>query len=277
MLKCVALKAQSSFLPLSSLLLRKASTSQPKERWDLVAAVCLERRPCLTPRLGQTEQAMVDLLDTKEIEDSLLCDHELLAKADLEREEKKRAGENLEGEEEGIITAFDMEDSWKKGAVTFQPASRLTEADTSNNVHSVDRLLDTHLRLVTKLQLGKDLHWALPWTIRLDGETMREAAERGLRERCGQQLQEQAMLLGNAPGSFYKYTYPKHYSEKMGGVRGAKVFIYKGFLKHQISKEPGVEVKAPVEDFQWATLAEMEELLDRKTFRAIEEMSMPED
>ena len=35
------------------------------------------------------------------------------------------------------------------------------------------------------------------------------------------------MLLGNAPGSFYKYRYPKHYSEKRGGARGAKVFIYK--------------------------------------------------
>ena len=74
------------------------------------------------------------------------------------------------------------------------------------------------------------------------------------------------------------------------------------FLKHQISKEPGVEVKvislmmemlvmkmmqsvsrtivllqAPVEDFQWATMTEMEELLDRNTFRAIDQMSMPED
>ena len=78
-----------------------------------------------------------------------------------------------------------------------------------------------------------------------------------------------------------------------------------GFLKHQISKEPGVEVKvislmmemlvmmmmtkiqlvsrtivllqAPVEDFQWATMVEMEQLLDRNTFKAIEQMSMPED
>ena len=74
------------------------------------------------------------------------------------------------------------------------------------------------------------------------------------------------------------------------------------FLKHQISKEPGVEVQvislmmemlvmkmmqsvsrtivllqAPVEDFQWATMTEMEELLDRNTFRAIDQMSMPED
>ena len=34
------------------------------------------------------------------------------------------------------------------------------------------------------------------------------------------------MLLGNAPSSFYKYKYPKHWAEKQG-AKGAKVFIYK--------------------------------------------------
>ena len=38
-----------------------------------------------------------------------------------------------------------------------------------------------------------------------------------------------------------------------------------------------VLLQAPVEDFQWATMTEMEELLDRNTFRAIDQMSMPED
>ena len=34
------------------------------------------------------------------------------------------------------------------------------------------------------------------------------------------------MLLGNAPSSFYKYKYPKHWADKQG-AKGAKVFIYK--------------------------------------------------
>jgi hypothetical protein len=33
---------------------------------------------------------------------------------DQERLEKKRRGEVLEGEEEAVITALDMEDAWKK-------------------------------------------------------------------------------------------------------------------------------------------------------------------
>ncbi len=37
-----------------------------------------------------------------------------LIRQDEERLEKKRRGELLEGEEEAVITALDMEDAWKK-------------------------------------------------------------------------------------------------------------------------------------------------------------------
>ena len=66
------------------------------------------------------------------------------------------------------------------------------------------------------------------------------------------------MLLGNAPSSFYKYKYPKHWAEKQG-AKGAKVFIYKvqililvksglnfyfqGYIQHQINQEPGVTIE----------------------------------
>ena len=74
---------------------------------------------------------------------------------------------------------------------------------------------------------------------------MREAAERALISRCGSQLEEQTQMLGNAPSSFYQYKYPRHYSEERG-VRGAKVFIFKAYLKHQMRVDPGVEVQVQV-------------------------------
>jgi hypothetical protein len=40
--------------------------------------------------------------------------HWILIRQDQERLEKKRRGEVLEGEEEAVITALDMEDAWKK-------------------------------------------------------------------------------------------------------------------------------------------------------------------
>jgi hypothetical protein len=35
--------------------------------------------------------------------------------------------------------------------------------------------------------------------------------------------------------------------------------------------------QAPLLDYQWATYAEMQHLLDKNTFRAVEQMLMPED
>ena len=202
---------------------------------------------------------MVELVRQKELEGSMLSDHELKARSDRLREERKKAGEEVEEMEEGVTAALDLEDMWKKEASTFTPASKTTEADAKGDVRSLDRKLDSSLRLLTKLQLGKDLHWDLPWTIRVPGETMREAAERSLEERCGSSVREKSTLLGNAPSSFYKYKYPKHWAEKQG-AKGAKVFIYKvpkyfnilengfyfcgqGYIQHQINQEAGVTVK----------------------------------
>merc|ERR1711902_303374 len=175
------------------------------------------------------------------------------------REERKKAGEEVEEMEEGVTAALDMEDMWKKEASTFTPAPTTTMADSNGDVRSMDRKLDSSLRLLTKLQLGKDLHWDLPWTI-----------------RCGANVRENSMLLGNAPSSFYKYKYPKHWAEKQG-AKGAKVFIYKGYIQHQINQDVGVSVKEPLRDYQWATLEEMQQMLDRNTFKAVEQMLMPED
>ena len=154
----------------------------------------------MTPALGEKEASMVELVTQKELEGFMLSDHELKARSDKLREERKKAGEEVEEMEEGVTAALDMEDMWKKEASTFTPAPTTTMADSNGDVRSMDRKLDSSLRLLTKLQLGKDLHWDLPWTIRYfitnlrncflssfesreAGETMREAAERGLEER----------------------------------------------------------------------------------------------
>ena len=143
-----------------------AQVNGGKEKWDLVAAVCLERRPVVTPALGEKEAAMVEMVRQKELEGSMLSDHELKARSDRIREERKKAGEEVEEMEEGVTAALDLEDMWKKEASTFTPASKTTEADVKGDVRSTDRKLDSSLRLLTKLQLGNDLHWDLPWTIR---------------------------------------------------------------------------------------------------------------
>jgi large subunit ribosomal protein L46 len=263
------------------LLIRQSSneaTMNPKKedlKWDIVAAVSLERLPVVTPSQLPLEASMTTYLAAKEVEQSMLCDHELHHIGDLDRQERKRRGEWVEGEEDIVTkTALDLEDDWRKGASGFQAADRETEADRQVDVKSVSRMLHKTLKLIGKYKLGEEEYWDLPWVVRKDGETLRETAERAVRERCGEGLETQ--ILGNAPGSFYKYKYPKWYREKVE-KQGAKVWIYKGYLMNHYLSPPCIELGEDLVDFRWASSGELEQFLDKNTFKALSNMSHADD
>ncbi|VEN58582.1 unnamed protein product [Callosobruchus maculatus] len=85
---------------------------------------------------------------------------------------------------------------------------------------SLQRKLDKHLVLVVNQTLGDKKHYLLPQGLLQAGETLRQAAERVLKQNCGSDLC--AQIYGNAPCGFYKYKYPKSLTEETGVV-GAKV------------------------------------------------------
>ena len=57
------------------------SSTSPSEskrpRWDLKSAVCLERYPVVSQELGEIERKFSNMLETMELENSLLSDHEV--------------------------------------------------------------------------------------------------------------------------------------------------------------------------------------------------------
>lgn len=248
--------------------LSTAKTDASSLKWDLVSAVCVERKPILTPALSDIENTMLTMLKQRELEESSFNDHEVRHRQDLERAERKKRGEADLDVDASTITALDVEDGWKKDTMDFVPASRLTEADKKNDVRSTQRKLDETLRLIVNVKTDEETFWQVPRTIREEGETMRQAAERALTETCGKGLSVD--ILGNAPWSFFKYKYPRKIQEKNERV-GAKVFVFKGYLANEVKPE----IKS---DFQWATLEEMETCLSesnevgKKTFRALEPM-----
>merc|ERR1712083_534491 len=138
-----------------------------------------------------------------------------------------------------VVTALDLEDSWKKAAEAFEPANIVTKED----LKSIKREMDRPLRLIAKYKLGKDIFWDLPQTTHSEGETLRDTAERAIKQRVGDKLNVQ--ILGNAPLSFYKFKYPKHYQEKT--------------------------------DRKWATREELKELMDEDIYKALDNMLHDED
>lgn len=123
-------------------------------------------------------------------------------------------------------TALDAMDQWKMERSKFQPAPRITDADKSNDLKSIDRKLDHSLTLLIEQQLGDNTLFLLPQGKIVDGETLYDTAQRVIKESCGDAIQ--ATVYGKAPCGFYKYKYPK---EVRGGSIGAKVFFYRAILR----------------------------------------------
>merc|ERR1712179_353348 len=216
------------------------------------AAVCIERPPYVTPQLSELEQKMMGMLEQKELEESMLNDHELRHKRDVERQERKRKGEEVdEGE-------------------AVEPANIVRKED----LKSIKREMDRPLRLIAKYKLGKDIFWDLPQTIHSEGETLRATAERAIKQRVGDNLDVQ--ILGNAPLSFYKFKYPKHYQEKTDR-KGAKVWMFEGILLNNFFDDAAIDLEEGLLDFQWATREELKELMDEDIYKALDNMLHDED
>ncbi|PVD24568.1 hypothetical protein C0Q70_15051 [Pomacea canaliculata] len=227
-------------------------------QWDLVSAVCIQRPPVISAEKTNIEHQFASLMSRLELDKSLLSDHELRIKAD-EAASKKHQESLEETERGGRLTAFDLEDEWEAETKLFSPASRVTEADKTNDRHSVERKLDQTLVLLVKHQLGDKAHWLFPQGPYNQGESMRQAAERVLTSLCGNDIQ--ATFLGNAPCGFYQYQYPP--ASGMG--TGAKVFFFKAWYQ-QGNVVPN---KQSTSDFLWVTKDELSEYCPKSYLKSI--------
>lgn len=142
-------------------------------------------------------------------------------------------------------TAQDLKDAWRDEFHKFQLNSRTTEADSKNDIKSTDRKLDETLVLLVEQKLGNEKHMLLPQGKRRDGETMRQTAERVLKENCGDGIE--VMFYGNAPCGFYKWKYP---SDQRRESVGAKLFFFRSaFKKGRIDEKQS--------DYQWLDKKEL--------------------
>lgn len=139
-------------------------------------------------------------------------------------------------------------------SMPFKPASRITEADKTNDKHSLERHLPNSLFLVVKRNRA-DNAWQFPQGKILDTENnMRGVAERVL-DRAGGKFRR--WFISNAPIGYYCYEYPEEI-QKARNQYGAKVFFYRAQL---IAGSIKLETKL-YKDYAWVTKDELAEYFD---------------
>ncbi|KNE60156.1 hypothetical protein AMAG_05576 [Allomyces macrogynus ATCC 38327] len=130
------------------------------------------------------------------------------------------------------------------------PAERTTEADTANDVKSLDRKLEENLFLVVK-EGGK---WSLVQGAVAEGEPLHEAARRSVLEKCGQNLD--LWMVGRSPIAL------SHTAKD-----NENIFVHKAhILAGQAAPTKGVS------DFAWVTKSEMAKFLDKAAYDDVVEL-----
>ncbi|XP_059612843.1 large ribosomal subunit protein mL46 [Phlebotomus argentipes] len=221
MLKSLSLA--SRVFGVSGQRLASQSAAVQKEKWDLLAGVLVERLPVLGKTLKPIEVKYQKMLNDIEFEQSMLSDHERRHQRDQVAAERFKKGLDVDLDEVASKqTAQDYEDACDAELASFKLAERITEADKKNDVTSTQRKLEDTLILLVEQTVGSKKILLLPQGVRQEGETMRQTADRVIREVCGDKLRVQ--VYGNAPVGFYKYKYPVNQRKD---TVGAKVFFFR--------------------------------------------------
>ncbi|KAM3927439.1 large ribosomal subunit protein mL46 [Leptodactylus fuscus] len=251
-LSCRTLVLRASVAGCRGLASAPGSSGSP---WRLHGAVCLKRPAVVSQSKTSIQQEVDELLKQIDLEKSFYSDHELQLIKDAERLRRKQSDtydSDDEEEEQDIVMAQDLEDTWEQKWKQMKLAPRLTEADEKNDQTSLNRKLENNLVLLVKEKIGNDDIWMFPQIEWMAGETMRQTAERALSKLSENHIE--AHFLGNSPCGFYKYKFPKIMRSE--DVMGAKVFFFKALLKSKTllsNKKKG--------DYVWVSKDELKDYL----------------
>jgi len=218
---------------------------QPNNKWDLYAGVLVERLPVISKSLNKIEQEYLDYLKQIEFEQSRKSDFEARDEKDKLITQLTQKGKFDDIDATLQLTAQDLKDAWRDELQKFPLNSRLTDADRKNDIKSTNRKLEETLILLVEQKIGDQKHLLLPQGKRHDGETMRQTAERVLKENCGDGIE--VMFYGNAPCGFYKWKYPSNQRKE---AVGAKVFFFRSAYK-----KGGINVKQS--NYEWLDKEEL--------------------
>ncbi|OQR80285.1 39S ribosomal protein L46 [Tropilaelaps mercedesae] len=219
--------------------------------WQIAAGAVLERPAIIVRPFNALEMAYVDLLGELETEQSLLSDHELKVKEE-EEQIRSRSGKPASGAPLRVKLTGDFVKEWTAELEAFR--NKYPYKPSNLGLNDVNRHIDQALTLLVKQKLGPQEHWLFPQTNHVEGETLRQTAERAVKECFGGSVSTRS--IGNAPIALHKYKYPKALQQQ-SGKEGVKVF----FMKMLYNSGKPVLNEAFGSDMIWATHHEMLEHL----------------
>eukprot|EP00455_Lapot_gusevi_P027747 TRINITY_DN2946_c0_g1_i1.p1 TRINITY_DN2946_c0_g1~~TRINITY_DN2946_c0_g1_i1.p1 ORF type:complete len:230 (+),score=13.02 TRINITY_DN2946_c0_g1_i1:63-692(+) len=143
------------------------------------------------------------------------------------------------------------------------PDPRVTKDDLSNNRKSLHRKLWNSLYLIVKKP--REQHaWQFPQGGVEKKETIRQTAERELREECGEL---EYYGIANHPIGHFQYALPPEYQKKHD-CYGTKVFFMRCLYMSGEVKIDGKEIV----DYAWVTKEEMKEYFDTDLYNRVKLM-----
>ncbi|XP_031552295.1 39S ribosomal protein L46, mitochondrial-like [Actinia tenebrosa] len=228
--------------------------TDPGRLSNIFSAVCVERLPFIVPEKTELQKQYEELQDQLELERSALSEDEVKVKKVMER--KKKLTERDE-EENMEIAQFEeqrkeFQEEHEEEYRHFQPGSRETDADKNNDLKSSHRKLQNTLILLLKTP---DAQWEMPQSNVQEKETLRQAAERRLKEVCGSEIN--VKYITNAPAGVVKIPHQETRTTN-------KVFFYKAcFLGGTINL--GTEYQ----NYAWVTREEMKDFVKPEYYKTV--------
>eukprot|EP00455_Lapot_gusevi_P027748 TRINITY_DN2946_c0_g1_i2.p1 TRINITY_DN2946_c0_g1~~TRINITY_DN2946_c0_g1_i2.p1 ORF type:complete len:309 (+),score=45.88 TRINITY_DN2946_c0_g1_i2:54-929(+) len=219
--------------------------SQFKTPWRIVGSAILQRWPVVTKPLEKWEEDWLDLKVRRVVASQK--DETFLKDIQLSEEEKYIA-------EQRELARYQNDQV---------PLPRVTKDDLSNNRKSLHRKLWNSLYLIVKKP--REQHaWQFPQGGVEKKETIRQTAERELREECGEL---EYYGIANHPIGHFQYALPPEYQKKHD-CYGTKVFFMRCLYMSGEVKIDGKEIV----DYAWVTKEEMKEYFDTDLYNRVKLM-----
>ncbi|KAF2070386.1 hypothetical protein CYY_008299 [Polysphondylium violaceum] len=220
-------------------------------KFRLTSSVIIERFPSLVPLPNEYEQKYLD--SCERLEELIRREpiHMMSLVEDLPemKEDDTKDQSNTQADE--------LEEDF----TNYTPEPRTTQDDIQQNTQSLNRHLDKSLYLIIQ-KAGSRYTWQFPSTNWVNGESIKNTAERALRDSCGSSWKY--WIPSQSPCGVFKYRVESELQDLLK-AEGIKEFF---FRSHYFGGDLKFNSKI-VLDYKWVSKEELKDYLDEEYYESV--------